>query len=65
MTDHELAKWALAVAVISALASLINAILYFWREKITPWLHRAKLRHHAFEPRWVITSKDRYVLKYA
>jgi hypothetical protein len=66
MTDHELAIWALLVAAISAAASLINLLVYIVREAIVPWFHRRKLLHHAFEqPQWVITSKDRYDLKYA
>jgi hypothetical protein len=66
MTDHELAIGALLVAAISAAASFVNLLVYIMKEAIVPWFHRRKLHHYSFEqPQWVITSKDRYDLKYA
>jgi hypothetical protein len=66
MTDHELAIWAFRVAAISAAASVINLLVYIIKEAVVPWFHGRKLLYNAFEqPLWVITSKDRYDLKYA
>ena len=65
MTDHELAIWSLSVAAISAIASFVALFLYFLREFIIPSLQRRIIKYRAVDGSWCITSKDRYILKYA
>jgi hypothetical protein len=65
MTDHELAIWSLWVAAISAVGSFVALSLYFFKEFIIPSVRRRIIRYRAVDASWCITSKDRYILKYA
>src|ERR1700730_16717608 len=65
MTDHELAIWSLRVAAISAVASFVALSLFFLKEFIIPSVRRRIIRHRAIDASWCITSRDRYILKYA
>jgi len=65
MTDHHLAFWALRISILNAAAAFVAVILYFYKELLKPFFHRSKLKARAFDVFWVITSRDKYVLKYS